>query len=218
MRHHNAQRLELLVHHLINRQGYVGHERIGLLETIGGIQEDWVVLERRHIGTDKRHRHHVSRILHEDARVAVVGMIVVGAMADDDVGLPLADETDDFAAVLQCRLQLAVVNVEDLHGDAQHFCRRFHFGFAPQEQGPSGLPPVTNVAIGDGNELHAMPLPRPQSSGAAGSDFAIVRVCAEADDAEFAILGRHGGRGREHRAGCECRQHAAARMSHSKFH
>ena len=76
-------------------------------------------VRRRHVGAEVRHGHHVRRVLHQHADVAVVGVVVVGAVAHHDVGLPLADEPRDRPAVLQRGQQFAVVDVQHLGGDAE---------------------------------------------------------------------------------------------------
>ncbi len=47
-------------------------------------------------------------------------------MGDDDVGLPVADQPRDRAAVLQRRQQLTVVVVEHFGIDAEYLGRRVH--------------------------------------------------------------------------------------------
>jgi len=46
----------------------------------------------------------------------MIGMIIVGARSQHHVGLPLADQAHDRAAVLQRRHQFAVMDVEQLAG------------------------------------------------------------------------------------------------------
>ena len=62
-----------------------------------------ILRQVRHLRHDGRDRDHVGRVLHELAGVAVVGMIVVGPMREDQVGLEGADQADDLAAVFERR-------------------------------------------------------------------------------------------------------------------
>ena len=55
----------------------------------------------------------------------------------------------------------------------------------------AGFAPVADVAIGHGDQLDPMPLGRPQRRATARLDLAVIRMRAETDDAQFAVLGRH---------------------------
>jgi hypothetical protein len=114
----------------------------------------------------------------------MVGMIIIGAMTEDEIGVPFADESGDFAAVLQVRFQFAVVDVEHLGGDTEkarglHYLRQPAFG-----QRTARLAPMADVAIGDGDEFHLVSFGGPHRRGAAGLDFTVVRMGAEADDTQ----------------------------------
>ena len=126
----------------------------------------------------------------------MVGMIIVGPRADHQVRLPFADQADDFLAGLQCRQQFAVVNVEHFHGRAEKARGLFNLPLAPQRQRPAGLAPMADVAVGHGNKFDVMALARPQRADPAGLQFAIVRMRAETDDAQLAVIGRHPARRR----------------------
>jgi hypothetical protein len=47
---------------------------------------------------------------------------------------------------------------------------------------------VADVAIGDGDEFHMMSQACPLDGGACGFVFGIIRMCAENDDAEPAVV------------------------------
>ena len=123
---------------------------------------------------------------------AVVGMIVVRAMAHHDVRLPVANEPRDGAAVLQRRLELAVVDVEHLRGDAEDLRRLLHLRRAAARERTAGLPPVPDVAVGDGDELDVMPERRPLRGRPADPQLGVVRMRAERDDPELAVLRARG--------------------------
>jgi hypothetical protein len=91
----------------------VGPERRRLLEPVLEVHEDRVLPERRHIRHDVGHRHHERRVLQQDTGVAVIGVVIVRARREHEVGLPLADLPDDLLPDLERRQQLAVVVVED---------------------------------------------------------------------------------------------------------
>jgi hypothetical protein len=117
----------------------------------------------------------------------------------------MADQPRERAAVLQRRFEFAVVDVEHHALDAEDLVRLVHLGLAPFRQRPARFAPVADVTIRDGDEEHVMPLLRPQRGGAADLDLAIIRMRAEGNDAQLAVVRRHldagnlgeGGRGAE---------------------
>jgi hypothetical protein len=167
LRFQRVEGVQLFRHHGVDRHGDVRLKRVGLLERVGVEEEHRVALQRRDVGADERHGDHVGGVLNQDARVAVIGVVVVGTMAHDDVRLPFADEPGDQTAILQRGQQFAVVNVQHFGGDAQDAGTAFHLRLAPAGEGPSGVAPVADVAVGHGNELDVMSLGRPQGRHAA---------------------------------------------------
>src|SRR5947209_8615119 len=118
----------------------------------------------------------------------MIGMIIVGPMAHDNVSLPLTDQAGDGAAVLQSRQQFAVMNVQHLRGDAENLGGFLNLGGSPSSQGPARLAPVTDVAVGHGHKFNMMSLRGPQGGSPSGLQLAIVRMSAEADDPQFAVV------------------------------
>ena len=128
-------------------------KRVRAREAVLVGQEHGIAGQGRRVGAEERHRDHVGRVLHEPPDGPVVGMVVVRTMAEDDVGLPFANEPGDRAPVLQRRLELAVVDVEHLRGDAEDLRGLLHLGGAPARERAAGLAPVPDVAVGDRDEL-----------------------------------------------------------------
>ena len=91
----------------------------------------------------------------------------------------VADQPYDRATMLKRRQQFAVVNVEHLGGRAQHLGRLLHLGRPPLRQLTAGHLPMADVAVGDRDQLHVMPLPCPQDAGAARLELRVVRVRSE---------------------------------------
>ena len=121
----------------------------------------------------------------------MVGVVIVRARAEDDVGLPIADQSNDRATVFERRRQLAVGIVHDLDRRSQVFeasstslrrCKR-----------PASLAPMADVAIGDRDERMQMALRGPHRPSPADRKFAIVGMRAEGDDAQLAVAGEAGG-------------------------
>src|SRR4029453_15682679 len=117
-------------------------------------------------------------------------MVVVWSVADDHVGFPFTDEPADRAPVLHRHHEFAVVDVQDLGLDAENCGALFHFSRAPQREWTTGDPPVSDGAVRAGNELDMVPQRRPLRSRASGRKLAVVRVGAEDDDAELAVVVR----------------------------
>ena len=81
------------------------------------------------------------------------------------------------------------MDVEHLGGDTKNFGGLFDLGFAPPRQRSAGVPPVADVAVGDGDEFHFMPALGSHGGGAAGLQLAVVRVRPKTNDAQLAVAG-----------------------------
>jgi len=87
-----------LLNHRNRRRWRPRRKRIRLLEVVRqntrspGSEE---MLRPRH---DRGDRDHVSRVLDELAGVTMIGMIIVRAMREDEIGVVAADEVDDLPA------------------------------------------------------------------------------------------------------------------------
>ena len=111
----------------------------------------------------------------------MVRVVIVGAVAHDDVGLPIADQARDCPAILERRRELAVVDVHDGRFDAEDPGALGHFRRSAASQRAAGLLEVTNVAVGHRHELHLVPLSRPQRRHSTGLELGIVWMRAEGD-------------------------------------
>ena len=119
----------------------------------------------------------------------MVGVVVVGARAEDEVGIPGADEARECAAVFEGGLEFAVVVVEHHSLDTEDAVGRVDLGFAAEGEGAAGFAPMADVAVGDGDEEDVVAERGPARGGAADLEFAVIGVGAEGDDAEFAVAG-----------------------------
>jgi hypothetical protein len=59
--------------------------------------------------------------------------------------------------------------------------------FPTLSQLPPGHAPMANVTVGAGDEFHMVPKGRPLGTGATSHKLTVIRVCAESDDAQFAV-------------------------------
>ena len=97
----------------------------------------------------------------QDARVAVIRVIVVRPVPHDDVGLPFANEPRDRPPVLERRHQLAVVDVEHFVLDAEDSRAFCHFRLAPLRERTAGALEMADVAVRHRDELHLVARGRP---------------------------------------------------------
>ena len=172
----------------------VRREGIGLLEVVGIVEKNGVFGEGRGAGNDVGNDDHVGGVLDEDAGVAVVGMIVVGAVGDDDVGFPFADGADDLAANIEGGDEFAVVVVENLIlFDAEPFEGFLSFEVAAFGEGATAHFVMTGITVSDGQEFYDVTHLGEESGGSAHLDVAIVGVRADGEDAKF-LLRREGER------------------------
>src|SRR5262249_44728194 len=96
----------------------------------------------------------------------------------------------DRAPVVQGYHQFAIVDIQDFNRYSEDLCSFFHLFFASKGEGSAGFLPVANVAVGDRNKFYVMSFSCPHGRNTAGLQFAIVRMCAEADDTKFAVVRR----------------------------
>src|SRR5437867_6572031 len=122
----------------------------------------------------------------------MVGMIIIGPMAEHDVGFPLPNEAGKHAAIFEGGKQFAVMNVENDALHAENLVRSLHFVAPAQGQGAAGFAPMADIAIGHRHEQDMMAFFRPHGSCATYLKFAVIRMRPETDDAEFAVVRWHG--------------------------
>ena len=170
-----------------------GRERLWILESVRVIHEDRIARRGRRVWHEEGRDHDDCRVVHQDARVAVIGVVVVRAVAHDDIGLPLADEPRHGLAVVERRRQLAVVNVHHIGLDAEDARALGDFRLSPPRQRSTGGFEMADVAIGHGHELDLGASRRPQRRHAARFQLRIVGMGAEGDDAQGLRL-----------CGCQC--------------
>ena len=109
--------IQLFVDDTVDRNHNVGFEWIWFLKVVGKVQKDRVCGQVRHVRAEEGNCHHKRSILHEDAGIAMVRVIVVRAMCKDNVCLPFSNEADDGPPVFKGGHKLAIVVVEDLGFD-----------------------------------------------------------------------------------------------------
>src|SRR4030042_167747 len=131
LRFQQPESIGLLLDYVIYGYYYVRFKRIRLLESVREIKEDGILRYLWDIRAIKSYRGHVCGVLHQDACITMVGMVIVRAMSHYNICFPFPDEAHEYFGVFQGRHQLAIVNVQHLGLDAQFFCRRLNFSGAP---------------------------------------------------------------------------------------
>ena len=130
-----------------------------------------------------------GRVVEQDADIAVVRVVVVRPVADDDVGLPVANLARERATRFEVHLELAIVDVEHVRGDPENPRALLDFLVPADGERPTRLAEVTDVAIGRRDELHLVALRRPQRRNAGGLQLGVIGMRAKDDDAQLARRG-----------------------------
>jgi hypothetical protein len=102
--------------HIADINGDVGCEWSGPLEMIFKIEKDGVQAKRRNVRANIGDYDEIGRILDELCCIAMVRVIVVGAMCENHVGFPTPDLPDDLPARFQPWEQLSIVVIQYLGG------------------------------------------------------------------------------------------------------
>ena len=132
-------------------------------------------------------RDHVGGIHHEHSHIAMIGVVVVGTVADGDVCLPLTDQAANHAAVLHGHHEFAIVDVEHLGMVSKNLGALPDFRRAALSKAPARDVPMADVAVGAGNELNMVTQCGPLGTCSTSTEFAVVGVCPKNDDAQFAV-------------------------------
>ncbi len=163
------QRVQLLLDDGPDVDGDVRTERIGVPKSIAHVRNHRVsgqMIGQRH---NVRDSHHIGGILDQNARVAVIWMVIIRPRAQDQVGLELADDPNDLSSVRQCWLELAVVVVEHLIlGQSEDARDCLRFGVAASGEFDAADLVMASVAVRQRYELDAVSLLTVESGDASG--------------------------------------------------
>lgn len=87
--HEGIDGIQLFVEDIINRDGDIGFERIGGREAVVKVEECRAVRNRWRVGLVQRNLDHEGCVPHQQPRIAMVGMIVIRAMGEHHIRIPL---------------------------------------------------------------------------------------------------------------------------------
>ena len=159
-------------------------ERIRPREAVGEIHEDGVALHRWRVRHVKRDAHHERGIANEQPGVTVIRMVIVWAMRKDQICLPFANEPRDDFSILQGRHDLAIVNVQHLRFHAHTLGGFLGLRRATLGQRTTSHFPVTDVAVGHGDQLYLVAKLCPLNGAAAQLKLGVIRMRTKGNDAQ----------------------------------
>lgn len=180
---HEAKGVELPRQHSIDGYDDIGARRRRLLKPIREKHKHRISFQGRYVGTEKWHGHHVSGVLDEHTCISVVGVIIVRAMRENEVRFPFSNQSGDGAAILKCRFELPIVNVQNDSLYSQKRMSRRHFISAPKRQSPARFAPMAYVSVRRGHQQYMVPLLCPTRCRSTDLNLAVIRMRPKGDDA-----------------------------------
>ena len=118
----------------------------------------------------------------------MIGMIIVGSMRQDEIGLEAANQADDLLPRFQSRQQSAIGMIEDIVGSADERAGGLGLGATARDERFAAQRLMASAAIGDADQFDLVAEATPQRGGAAGLVVGVVGVSAQYQNAE----GLHG--------------------------
>ena len=123
-----VEHFHFVIDTIVNGDGDVRLEWNGFDEGILHVHDDGHVMKVGGIGADRWDGEQVRSIQDELGGVAVVGVVIPGAVSDDEVGLEFSYEGDELVADFLGRLQPGIRVVEDLGLSTGNFGGGLGFG------------------------------------------------------------------------------------------
>lgn len=188
LRSMRVQGVDLPIPGIADIHGDIGRKWDWFVEMVLQVKENGISPQRSRVGAYGRNDHQIGGILNQLGRVAMIGMIVVGAVGEDDIRPPIPNLADDIPAGLNVRDQLSVMMIEQLGRlDAQSPGRLLGFRRPQGGEFDSTQYLMPGVAVGHGQELYGMSKSGEFGGCSAELKFAVVRVCSNAENPEMRI-------------------------------
>ena len=151
---------------------------------IGEVRDDRVDAQRGNFGNDVWHDHHVGGVADERRGGAVVRVIVVGTVSQNQIGAVTADERDQLEAGFHRWLQPPIAIVQDFVLNPHQL--RDGLRLCQSQRRQLGGPPrlMSCFAVGHADKLHVVPRRAIQRGDASGFDLAVIGVSTNYKDAE----------------------------------
>jgi hypothetical protein len=166
----------------------VGCEWYRSAEMVLQVKEDRIPPQRRNIRADVGNYDEIRRVLNELRGVAMIGVIVIGAMREHHIRPPIPNFPDDRPTRLEVRNKLAIVMIQHLMRVNPQAPGRFP-GFPCshlRQRRPfqDGMP---GIAVCDGNELDSMSQRYELGGCSTELKLAVVRMRPYAENSELMI-------------------------------
>ena len=152
------------------------------LEVIAQVGDDGVVRQGGCVCADVGYGDHVCRVLHEDGCIAVIGVVVVWAMGQNEIRRIVANQADDFFPIFKGGFKFAVVVVEYAVFNACDRTCCLGFGAAAAGEFNAANFVMTCIAVGDRNKFYFVTEVRIFDGDAARFDIAIIGMGAKDND------------------------------------
>jgi hypothetical protein len=104
---------------------------------------------------------------------------------EDNVGLPVANHVRNLLARLEISHEFAVVDIEDVSGNAKLGMAGFDLRLAPLRERTAGHREVPDVTVGHGNQLDFVSLRREERGGPRELQLGVVWMRAEGNNAQL---------------------------------
>ena len=181
-----VEHLKLPVQHLVDAHHHIRTEG-GVLEPVSKVHDHGHLLHGRHLGAEVGHDEQIGGVLHQQRAVAVVGVVVVGAAAEEHVGVELADLPDHALAGLQIGHKLAVGDVPHVVGDPGQLGQGLSLAIAASGDlgGLHGL--MAAAAVEGGDELDRVTGLDKLQRRAAAAELAVIGVRPDHENTQFSI-------------------------------
>ena len=183
-----VQHVEFFFYDIVYGYDDIGRKWLRFLEVVAQVRDDGVVRQGGCVCADVGYGDHVCRVLYEDGCVAVVGVVVVGAMGQDEVWRIVANQANDFFAIFEGGFKFAIVVVEYVVFDARD--RTCCLGFSAAATGEFNAADfvMTRVAVGDRDKFYLVSEVCVFDGDAARFDIAIVGVGAKDNDFQGMVV------------------------------
>lgn len=139
---------DLPLDNIVDINHNVWRKRVGPLELVIRKEKHGVLREIWSVRTEMRDRDHERSIHDQHPDRTMVRVIVVWAMAEDEVCLPVTDQAADRPAVLKGRHEFTVVDVEHFGLGSQDFRALADFCRPSLGEWPTRHAPVADVPVG----------------------------------------------------------------------
>jgi hypothetical protein len=165
----------------------VWFEGAGSRERVRKHKDDGTTTKVGYVGTDGGDSEQVGRILNEQARESMIGVIIGNAVGDYEVRAERSDQANHLMPELQSVVELAIGLIENFVGRADRGASGLSLSPAPTCQPWPVHRLVTGLAIGQADQSNDMAQRTPLGRGTTGLDVGIIRMRTDHEDSQRSI-------------------------------